>query len=144
MLVCWIYTIIDFFMKSDNQIMDKINTQMTELLNYGFSRFTLCPLRPDEPLPALPVELGAADRVGLRCEGAQSALVPKGGAAPDYALSLPERVTAPVEEGQALGTLRVRLGEELLAELPLVAAEAVPKIGLGALYLRLLGSLVGL
>ena len=35
--VCWIYTIIDFFMKSDNQIMDKINTQMTELLNYGFS-----------------------------------------------------------------------------------------------------------
>ncbi|MBP5520410.1 MAG: sugar ABC transporter permease [Treponema sp.] len=36
-LVCWIYTIIDFFMKSDNQIMEKINTQMTELLNYGFS-----------------------------------------------------------------------------------------------------------
>ena len=35
--VCWIYTIIDFFMKSDNQIMDKINTQMTQLLNYGFS-----------------------------------------------------------------------------------------------------------
>ena len=37
MLVCWIYTIVDFFMKSDNKIMDKINTQMTELLNYGFS-----------------------------------------------------------------------------------------------------------
>ena len=123
---------------------DSRNSDAAALLNYGFSRFTLCPLRPDEPLPALPVELGAADRVGLRCEGAQSALVPKGGAAPDYALSLPERVTAPVEEGQALGTLRVRLGEELLAELPLVAAEAVPKIGLGALYLRLLGSLVGL
>ena len=35
--VCWIYTIIDFFMKSDNQIMDKINVQMTQLLNYGFS-----------------------------------------------------------------------------------------------------------
>ena len=24
-------------MKSDNQIMDKINVQMTQLLNYGFS-----------------------------------------------------------------------------------------------------------
>ena len=35
--VCWVYTIIDFFMKSDNQIMDKINVQMTQLLNYGFS-----------------------------------------------------------------------------------------------------------
>lgn len=37
MLVCWIYTIVDFFMKSDNQIMDKINVQMTQMLNYGFS-----------------------------------------------------------------------------------------------------------
>lgn len=37
MLVCWIYTIVDFFMKSDNQIMSKINVQMTEMLNYGFS-----------------------------------------------------------------------------------------------------------
>jgi len=37
MLVCWVYTIVDFFMKSDNQIMAKINSQMTEMLNYGFS-----------------------------------------------------------------------------------------------------------
>lgn len=37
LLVCWIYTIVDFFMKSDNQIMNKINVQMTEMLNYGFS-----------------------------------------------------------------------------------------------------------
>ena len=37
MLVCWIYTIVDFFMKSDNKIMDKINVQMTQMLNYGFS-----------------------------------------------------------------------------------------------------------
>ena len=34
--VCWVYTLVDFFMKSDNQIMDKINFQM-EQLNYGFS-----------------------------------------------------------------------------------------------------------
>lgn len=37
MLVCWIYTIIDFFMKTDNKIMEKINTQMSVQLNYGFS-----------------------------------------------------------------------------------------------------------
>ena len=37
MLVCWVYTIVDFFMKSDNKIMEKINVQMTEMLNYGFS-----------------------------------------------------------------------------------------------------------
>lgn len=37
MVVCWIYTIVDFFMKSDNQIMSKINDQMVAQLNYGFS-----------------------------------------------------------------------------------------------------------
>ena len=37
MLVCWIYTIVDFFMKTDNQIMQKINDQMVIQLNYGYS-----------------------------------------------------------------------------------------------------------
>jgi ABC-type sugar transport system permease subunit len=36
-LVSWIYTIIDFFMKTDNKIMEKINTVMTIQLDYGFS-----------------------------------------------------------------------------------------------------------
>ena len=37
MLVCWVYTIVDFFMKTDNQIMSKINDQMVIQLNYGYS-----------------------------------------------------------------------------------------------------------
>ena len=34
--VCWVYTIVDFFMKSDNEIMTKINDNMLTLA-YGFS-----------------------------------------------------------------------------------------------------------
>ena len=34
--VCWVYTIVDFFMKSDNQIMTKINDNVLAL-QYGFS-----------------------------------------------------------------------------------------------------------
>jgi ABC-type sugar transport system permease subunit len=37
MLVCWIYTIVDFFMKTDNKVMEKISEQMVVQLNYGFS-----------------------------------------------------------------------------------------------------------
>jgi ABC-type sugar transport system permease subunit len=37
LLVCWIYTIIDFFMKTDNQIMAKIQETMITKLDYGFS-----------------------------------------------------------------------------------------------------------
>jgi len=46
------------------------------------------------------------------------------------AMRLPARLEAPVAEGRALGELRVRLGGETLAEVPLVALEAVPEGGL--------------
>lgn len=36
-LVNWIYTIVDFCMRSDNQVMEKISEEMITMLNYGFS-----------------------------------------------------------------------------------------------------------
>lgn len=37
LLVNWIYTIIDFCMRSDNQVIDKITTVMVTQLQYGFA-----------------------------------------------------------------------------------------------------------
>ncbi len=37
LLVCWVYTIVDFFTKTDNAVMQKINDIMVGQLNYGFS-----------------------------------------------------------------------------------------------------------
>lgn len=37
LLVNWIYTIIDFCMRSDNEVMEKISDEMIAQLNYGFS-----------------------------------------------------------------------------------------------------------
>lgn len=36
-LVNWIYTIVDFCMRSDNEVMEKINTAMVTQLEYGFA-----------------------------------------------------------------------------------------------------------
>ncbi|MBP3351989.1 MAG: sugar ABC transporter permease [Lachnospiraceae bacterium] len=36
-LVNWIYTIVDFSMRTDNQILEKIDIETVERLNYGFS-----------------------------------------------------------------------------------------------------------
>ena len=36
-IVNWIYTIIDFFMRSDNQVMEKISTTMISKMDYGFA-----------------------------------------------------------------------------------------------------------
>ena len=36
-LVNWIYTIVDFCMRTDNEVIDKISTQMITHINYGFA-----------------------------------------------------------------------------------------------------------
>ena len=122
---------------------DARNRDAEALLNYAFANFRLLPLTGAKPLPALPVELGKAASVPLRLEGAAHKLAPKGGE-PDYTLTLPASVPAPVTEGQPLGTLRVTLGGETIAELPVCAAADVGRIGYFGLLARLAGSLVGL
>ena len=70
--------------------------------------------------------------------------MPKSGAEPSYALTLPEQAEAPVREGERLGTLTVTLGEDVIAELAVTAAEEVPRIGYGGLVGRLLGAMLGI
>ena len=41
----------------------------------------------------------------------------------------PDPLVAPFTQGQAVGTLKVMLGDQLLTEVPLVALEAVPEAG---------------
>ena len=53
---------------------------------------------------------------------------------------LDSSVTAPVEEGQRIGTARILLDGEVLREDPVTAASSVPRIGFGSLLLRMLGT----
>lgn len=119
------------------------NRDAEALLNYAFAGFRLVPLQKWQSLPELPVALGKRDSVALCFDGPESLLARKGGE-PAYALSLPASIPAPVEKGARVGTLRVSVGGETLAEVPVCTAEAVARIGVGGLALRLAGSLVGL
>ena len=123
---------------------DSRNADATTLLNYAFANFSLCSLRPEAPLQALPVEMGRRGSVPLRYSGDPWALAPKGSAAAEYSLSLPELISAPVREGQQVGSLTVRLGGETVAEVPILAAEEVPRIGFWGLFRKLAASLIGL
>ena len=49
-----------------------------------------------------------------------------------------EQVTAPVSQGQRLGTMQVKVGEQILSEIPLVAAEGVERLSWGDLFGRVL------
>lgn len=109
------------------------------LLNWGFANYTL--IRPDDgiqPEP-IPVTLGTLESVTPLLESQDPILLEKSkAAAVKRELELPERLEAPVEAGQTLGTLRVKAGDQLLAELPLTAAEPVPRLRFGQIWLKLL------
>ena len=48
-----------------------------------------------------------------------------------------------MEAGQTLGTLRVLAGKEVLTEIPLTAAEAVPRLSFGQIWVRVLLEIAG-
>ena len=109
-----------------------------QMLDYGFANFALyTPELPEEA--SVGVTLGKADRVKAVLPGENAILVEKGiksGITPE--VSLEESLTAPVAGGQRLGTLTLRSGEKVLAELPLVAEEAVERVNWGDLFVRVI------
>lgn len=120
------------------------NADARSLLNYAFANYGLCSLRPAEPLPGIPVELGQSERAALLVEGEEQAVVPKSSAEPDYELELPDMLSAPVRAGDRVGTLTVTLNGEELARLPVLAAEDVPRIGFFGVLGKLAGLLLGI
>ena len=122
---------------------DSRNADAMTLLNYAFANYALCPLRPEGGLPALPVDMGREAEVALALGGEAFAVVPKSGAAPSYRLELPARLSAPVRAGDAVGTLYVTQGERSVAEVPVLAAADVGRLGFTGIFKRLALSLVG-
>ena len=115
------------------------------LLNYGFATYTLYTAQAEEPLAPLPVELGMADTVALTlADTGRRALVKKTQQAGlTQTVALPESVEAPVVAGQPVGSLTVHDGENVVLEVPVVAAVTVEKLTWGEMYRRMLALLCG-
>lgn len=108
------------------------------MLDYGFANFAL--IQPEIPESAgVPVKLGVADTVNAVPAQDGSMLIDKGQKSlVTTQVQLDPEVTAPVSQGQRLGTMTVKAGEQILAEIPMVAETAVEKLTFGQMYLRLL------
>ena len=66
-------------------------------------------------------------------------LLKKGeGAALQTTAQLPEVLPAPLEEGQKVGSVCVKIGESVLAEYPVCAAKAVPRLKMHGAWLYIL------
>ena len=114
------------------------------LLNFAFANYSIVSLRPDQALPPVPVTLGMADAVQPLCSGKESMLIEKGAdSALSYVLELPDQLQAPVCEGDVIGKMIVRIGDETLAEIPILAADSVDRMGLFDVFKGLFYLLVG-
>ena len=108
------------------------------MLDYGFANFAL--VEPELPdVSSVPVKLGIADSVNAVPANDGKMLIDKGQKnLVTTEIQLEEDVTAPVSKGQRLGTMTLKAGEQVLAEIPMVADDGVEKITWGQMFLRLL------
>ncbi|MBQ5865508.1 MAG: D-alanyl-D-alanine carboxypeptidase [Oscillospiraceae bacterium] len=108
------------------------------MLDYGFANFAL--IEPELPeVSSVSVKLGIADSVNAVPASDGKMLIDKSQkASVSTEVQLEEEVTAPVSKGQRLGTMTVKAGDRILAEIPMVAEAGVEKLTWGQMYLRLL------
>ena len=119
---------------------DSRNADAKTLLNYGFSTYALVDVQPEEPLPVLPVVLGAADTVSavLPEEGRTLLLEKSQTGGLTQTVELPESVAAPVCAGDRLGTLTVSREGTVALAIPIVAGETVERLTWGETVTRML------
>ena len=118
----------------------------TTLLDYGFAAYRAVPLPAVEDQPLLIKVKGSAEEsVPLDYSALPGTLLmPKeGGTALTALADLPDALDAPVQQGQAVGTVRVLSGETLLGEYEIRAAADAPKMDFGTAFGLLWDALTG-
>ncbi|MFA6110918.1 MAG: D-alanyl-D-alanine carboxypeptidase family protein [Candidatus Latescibacterota bacterium] len=106
--------------------------ETARLLAWGFENFSKAPLvAAGEPVARVPVSWGREPEVPVTsadtvfvvlAPGQERQLVRQ--------LEVPETHSAPVKAGQKLGVLRVSLGDSVVAQIDMVAARSVGRMGL--------------
>ena len=113
--------------------------ETTKLLQYGFRYFSgKTVFAAGEPLPesARKVWFGEMESVDLAPTEPLYVTLPLGReSAIQATLDAPDTLDAPLEAGAVVGTVKIMLGERVLAESPVAVAEAVPE---GGLFKRLM------
>ena len=110
------------------------------LLDYGFANFSLVQPSVDTNTE-IPVKLGTLPSVKA-VPNAQNSLIIDKSQKKDITteVTLETEIAAPVTKGQRLGTMTVKAGEHILAEIPMVAECSVDRLSFWDLFLEMLKS----
>ena len=111
------------------------NAACKSLLDYGFANFAVVSPDLSDCENQIPVRLGKDAGVSAVPEADMALLIDKAQkSGVTSEVTLEPTVTAPVSRGQRLGTLTVKSGDQVLKEVPLVAAQAVERLSYGEIY----------
>ncbi len=114
---------------------DRFDSTAT-LLDYGFDNWAVVkPSIEEGTILPVPVINGLQKEVLGTVDLNQMILVSKGSEGKvTYEVVMAENVEAPVEKGQVLGTVKYKLGDEVLGSYPIKANEGVDAISFGAAF----------
>ena len=109
------------------------------MLDYGFANYALvCPDLTEQDT-AIPVKLGKEACIRAILGSDTQMLIDKAKKGSiTTEVTLAESITAPVTKGQVLGTMTVMAGDNILAEIPLVAEEDVPRLTWWDLFVKVI------
>ena len=111
------------------------NAACKSLLDYGFANFAVVSPDLSDCDNQIPVRLGKDAGVSAVPEADMALLIDKAQkSGVTSEVTLEPTVTAPVSRGQRLGTLTVKSGDQVLKEVPLVAAQEVERLSYGEIY----------
>ena len=107
------------------------------MLDYGFANYAL--VKPEVTEGTVSVRLGEKDSVkAIPAEPIQILIDKAQSNQVAIQTALEEEVAAPVSKGQRLGTLTVKVEEQVLKQVPMVAEEGVSRLGWWDIYWRIL------
>ena len=108
------------------------------MLDYGFANFALVSPAPEGSY-TVPVVLGKTDGVNAVPGEEATLLIDKSQrSSVSTHVVLDESVNAPVSQGQRLGTMEIRAGEQVLRQIPMVAESTVERLSFWDIFGKIL------
>lgn len=115
------------------------NADIAAMLNYGFANFASVTPTPDQPLMPIPVELGTQAEVPVELGEVQPILIEKSRLGElEKSIAMEESLRAPVAAGQQVGSMTVLAGGEVLQQVPIIAVQEVPFLGVWGIFRQML------
>ncbi len=118
---------------------DERNEAAKTLLDWGFANYAFFTDDPELP-ESLKTVGGTLGECKINADSF-SAVVKKGGGSVKKDIVLPESLTAPVRQGDKIGSVKYTLNGETIGELDIRASENVEKIGFFDVLMRVFGVL---